>query len=138
MNHRIFDALFMIAPIFIGMVFIASIAIIISPKLRGKLMSRQIKSAKYMLEKSKEDLEQIGTIAGAISVNTKENILNQHEDTLKDTTRREANIRKEGVEITARAIKEGLNSSGKKGYCKHCGESIDGDSKFCKSCGKEQ
>jgi len=110
MNHFIFDAMFIVIPVFIGIIFIVTIAMMISPKLRGKMMSRQIKSAKYMLD--------------------------QHEDTLKDLTKCQANIQKEGIEITARAIKEGL--SGKKSYCKHCGTQIDKDSKFCKECGKEQ
>ena len=31
-----------------------------------------------------------------------------------------------------------LNKETNKVYCKHCGASIDADSKFCKICGKEQ
>ena len=37
---------------------------------------------------------------------------------------------------TARAIKDGFMD--KQIYCKHCGASIDEDSRFCKKCGKEQ
>ena len=55
---------------------------------------------------------------------------------MRENATRKANINKKGIEITANAIKKGLNGS--KIYCKHCGKLIDEDSKFCKSCGKEQ
>ena len=55
---------------------------------------------------------------------------------MEDNVTRKANINKKGIEITTNAIKEGL--TGSKIYFKHCGKLIDDDSKFCKSCGKEQ
>ena len=58
------------------------------------------------------------------------------EEMLKDINRKTANISKDGVEITARAVKKGFSSETI--YCKHCGNSIDADSRFCKTCGKEQ
>ena len=83
---------------------------VVSPKIRAKFMSNQIKASKYMIDEVEDDLTDIAT--------------------------KRANINKEGVEITAIAIKDGLNKSTK--YCKLCGEKIDEDSKFCKKCGKEQ
>ena len=80
------------------------------PKLRAKFFAHQIKAQKYMLE--------------------------ENEEMLKDINRKTANISKDGVEITARAVKKGF--SGETIYCKHCGNSIDVDSRFCKTCGKEQ
>ena len=53
------DILFYIVPIFIGLVFVFVIALMISPKLRGKLMSKQIKAAKHMMDYSKEDLKDL-------------------------------------------------------------------------------
>ena len=40
----------------------------------------------------------------------------------------------------AKAIKEGFSEmeNDPQMYCKHCGKSIDADSKFCNHCGKEQ
>ena len=38
----------------------------------------------------------------------------------------------------AKAIKEGLGNDDPQIFCKHCGNSIDADSKFCNKCGKEQ
>lgn len=103
--------MFVIVPIFIFLVFVFVIAQIVSPKFRGKMMSRQIKSVKYMMDESKNDIESISTDM--------------------------ANATKEGIKTTTRAIKEGFEED--KGiYCKYCGSKIDEDSKFCKNCGKEQ
>lgn len=136
MNDTIFDLMFIIVPIFIAIVFIFTIAMIISPKLRGKFMSRQIRATKYMIDESKDDLSSLGKTMGNIGINVKKGILDENEETLKDLTRREASIDAEGIEIKTRAIKDGFSKNTI--YCKHCGAVIDEDSKFCKKCGKEQ
>ena len=82
-----------------------------SPKARAKMMSKQVKSMKYMMDESKEDIHSIST-------------------DMADAT-------KDGIETTTRAIKKGFTEEDGI-YCKHCGSKIDADSKFCKSCGKEQ
>ena len=128
--------MFIIVPIMVFCVFIFVIALIASPKLRGKWMSRQIKATKYMIDDSKEDLTSMGTTIGNIGIKTKKNIIDANEENLTDMATKSANISKESIEITARAIKNGLTSD--KLYCKHCGKSIDADSKFCKFCGKEE
>lgn len=106
-----FDIMFIIVPIFIAIVFILVIASIISPKFRGKMMSRQIKATRYMMDESKEDIKDIS-------------------DDMADAT-------KNSIETTMRAIKKGFTED-EKIYCKYCGNKIDNDSKFCKNCGKEQ
>ena len=130
------EILFYIVPILIGITFVMTIALMISPKLRGKLMSRQIKAAKHMMDYSKEDLKDLLSTSADIGINAEKEILDNNEETMMENATRKANINKKGIEITANAIKEGLNGS--KIYCKHCGKLIDEDSKFCKSCGKEQ
>ena len=130
------EILFYIVPILIGITFIMTIALMVSPKLRGKLMSRQIKATKHMMDYSKEDLKDILSTSADIGINVEKEILDNNEEKMKENAKRKANINKKGIEITANAIKEGLNGS--KIYCKHCGKLIDEDSKFCKSCGKEQ
>lgn len=130
------DILFYIVPIFIGLVFVFVIALMISPKLRGKLMSKQIKAAKHMMDYSKEDLKDLLSTSADIGINAEKEILDNNEETMRDNATRKANINKKGIETTANAIKEGLTAN--KFYCKHCGKLIDEDSKFCKSCGKEQ
>lgn len=130
------EILFYIVPILIGITFIMTIALMVSPKLRGKLMSRQIKATKHMMDYSKEDLKDILSTSADIGINAEKEIIDNNEETMMENATRKANINKKGIEITANAIKEGLNGS--KIYCKHCGKLIDEDSKFCKSCGKEQ
>lgn len=130
------EILFYIVPILIGITFVLMIALMISPKLRGKIMSSQIKATKHMMDYSKEDLKDILSTSADIGINAEKEILDNNEETMEDNVTRKAIINKKGIEITTNAIKEGLTRS--KIYCKHCGKLIDDDSKFCKSCGKEQ
>ena len=104
-----FDSMFIIVPIFIGLVFIYVIAMLISPKFRGKMMSKQIKASKYMMDESKDDLKSIS-------------------DNMAYAT-------KDGLKTAAGAIKEGLTQNA---FCKYCGTEIDIDSIFCKKCGRKQ
>ena len=92
-------------------IFIMTFVFIFSSKARGKMMSKQVKATKYMMDESKDDISSIST-------------------NLADAT-------KDGVETTTRAIKKGLTDD-EVIYCKYCGSKIDKDSKFCKDCGKEQ
>lgn len=136
MNMIIFDALFVIVPILVLGIFVFTIIMMLSPKMRGKMMSRQIRATKYMMEDAKENLKEMGTIVGDINAQTKKNIIEKNEDILKDVEKRSANIEKEGIEVKMRAIRDGLSRNTI--YCKHCGTLIDEDSRFCKHCGKEQ
>ncbi len=95
--------LFIFVPLFIACVFILVVAQLISPKFRGKMMSRQIKAAKYMMDESKDDIRNIST-------------------NMADAT-------KDGVEITTRAIKDervyckhcGSLIDKDSKFCKNCG-----------------
>ena len=116
-------------------IIIFSIVFMLSPKLQGKWMSRQIKSLKHMTDYSKEDLENIISNMGDISVNSTNNIIENNEDKLTNIVEKASDLGGIAVEKTARAIKKGLTKEG--AYCKHCGKTIDTDSKFCKHCGKE-
>lgn len=104
------NLVFIIIPIVAIGIFIFTFLMMISPKLRGKLMSRQIKAAKYMMDESEEDLKELAT--------------------------KSANIAKDGVKITSGAVKDGFSSWDN--YCKHCGALIDTDSIYCKKCGRKQ
>lgn len=99
-----------ILPILVIGIFVLTFALMFSPKLRGKFMGMQVKATKYMVDGTKEDIKDIST--------------NMAEAT------------KDGVKITTGAIRDGL--AGENIFCKHCGSSIEKDSKFCKNCGKEQ
>ncbi len=130
------EILFYIVPILIGLSFIFTIALMVSPKLRGKWMSRQIKATKHMIKYSKEDLKDIISTSKDVEINAEKEVLDNSEDIMKENIIRKANINKEGIEIATSAIKNGLSNN--KIYCKYCGKLIDGDSKYCKVCGKEQ
>ena len=104
-------AMFIIVPIFIVLVFAFVLLLMFSPKLKGKLMSKQIKATRYMMDESKDDIESISS-------------------NMADAT-------KDGIETTTRTIRKGLTENGGI-YCKYCGSKIDKDSIFCKKCGKEQ
>lgn len=68
-------------------------------------------------------------------INDMDDLINENEDILKNLSTKSANIEKEGIEIRARAIKDGFTKE--KTYCKHCGAEIDIDSNFCNKCGKQ-
>ena len=46
-----------------------------------------------------------------------------------------ADIVSDAVKTTAGAVAEGIRATK---FCKHCGEKIDADARFCTSCGKNQ
>ena len=134
--NSIFNIMFTIIPILVVCIFIFTFAMILSPKLRGKMMSHQIKSLKYMMEESSADLTNLTTTTANAAIKAKKNILDENEDVLRDLATRQANISKDGIETTVRAIKKGFTTE--QIYCKHCGQAIDHDSNFCKKCGKKQ
>ena len=105
-----FKIIFAIVPILVILVFILTFAGIISPKFRAKMMGKQIKATKYMVDELKDDLRDINT-------------------DLADASR-------DAIRMRTSAVREGF--TGDYSYCKHCGSSIDSDSRFCKKCGKEQ
>lgn len=105
-----FNIMFTIVPILSALIFIFVFAMILSPKLRGRFMSNQVKATKYMMDNSKEDLKSIS-------------------DDMAYAT-------KDGIKTTFRAMKDGFTEESI--YCKYCGNKIDIDSKFCKNCGKMQ
>lgn len=110
MNETVFNIIFYGTFILTGVGLIFGIAMAFSPKLRGKMMSKQVKSMKYMMDESKGDIKNIS-------------------DDMAYAT-------KDGIKTTVSAIKNGLQEESI--YCKHCGTAIDSDSKYCNKCGKEQ
>lgn len=129
--ESIFNIMFVVVPMFVFVGFIFTFALILSPKLRGKMMSKQIDAANHMMKSSKNSLS--GLAGTALDI--KKRILTENEDMLKEMYTKEAEIEKEGIRIKTSAIKDGLVGT-KNTYCKHCGAIIDSDSTFCKSCGK--
>ena len=129
--------LFYIVPIFVVGMFIFSFGMIFSPKLRSKFMGHQLKMQKRMLEDNKEVMQDIGKITGEIGVKTAKGVIDENEDDIRHVVSKTADMSKDAITTTTRAIKKGLTEE-ESVYCKHCGESIDSDSTFCKACGKKQ
>ena len=61
MNQTVFNIIFYAIWILVGAGFVFTIAMMFSPKLRGKMMSKQVKSVKYMMDESKEDIRSFAT-----------------------------------------------------------------------------
>lgn len=129
-----FNVIFTVVMIFSLLIFVFVFAMILSPKLRSKMMKHQIKATKYMMEDSKEELSDIAAVSSNIAIKSRKKVLDENEELLTEMATRNASINKEGVEITARAIKKGLSKQVV--HCKYCGKEIDDDSVFCKFCGK--
>lgn len=72
---------------------------------------------------------------GKAAVKVQKSIIEENKEDLKDVANASAEISSEAITKTTRAVKKGLED---KIYCKHCGDKIDADSKFCNSCGKKQ
>lgn len=119
--------------IFIG-VFIYVMLMMFGVKTRSKMISRQIKSISGATNMSKEDIESVLTNLSDATIKSKKRILEENEEDLKDIKDAEMRINKDAIKETAKSIKEGLVGEM---YCKHCGKSIDRDSKYCKYCGQE-
>ena len=86
------------------------------------------KSLKKMMPVQKELMSDM--------LDMKKEILTEKEEDLKYVADKQANISKDAITTTTRAIKEGFIDN--MIYCRHCGAKIDADSKFCKKCGKQQ
>lgn len=86
---------------------------------------------------SQKGLEKTLTKQMNILTRAQNNVLKNNEEILRENANKQAEINKDAIRTTAEAIKEGF-SKGDMTFCKHCGSSIDADSKFCKICGKEQ
>ena len=132
-----FDLIFVLVPILAVCIFVFVICMMFVPGLRSKFMGHQLKMQKRMLEDNKETIQDIGKITGEIGVKTAKGVLDENEDDIRHVVGKTADISKDAITTTTRAIKKGLTEDDAV-YCKHCGESIDNDSTFCKACGKKQ
>ena len=89
-------------------IIIGSFITMLNPNIQGKILSKQVKSLRNMMDESK--------------------------DTLKSLADDMTDINADSIEATAKAVKKGLTSDDDI-TCAHCGKKIDKDSKYCKYCG---
>ncbi len=75
------------------------------------------------------------------SVKLTKQVLDENKADMKDIADTQAEIHGDAVRTVATAVKEGLESepsAQQTVYCKHCGQEIAADSRFCKFCGGDQ
>ena len=131
----IFYIIFAFGIVMFILIFMFAMMMIFGTKTKSKLLARQIKSMRGATDLSKEDIENILTNLSGATIKSKNKIVTENEDDLKNIADTEARINKEAIKETAKAIKEGLINN--TAYCKYCGSSVDSDSVYCKSCGKK-
>ena len=166
MHHGLFDIMFYVVPVIFGIVFVFVVISIFSPKFRGKMMAREIKAMKHMMDAGKEDLKDIASAGGEVMADSAQRILKDNMDTLEDIGARTGKIQAETVRrvldenadvlsgtvdktvdmaapavkkmvtAVAEGIKEGMEKT--QVICRNCGAKIDADSEFCKHCGAKQ
>ncbi len=152
----IFDAMFTIIPIIVGLGFVLTFTLMFSSKARAWFLSKQVKAVNYVVEDNKEELKNIADTGADISVDaikrtTKavasgigEEIINlrrateEHKDDLKEMADLNAEINEDAVRKTAAAAAEGFNNGNATCFCSYCGAKIAADSVFCRKCGKKQ
>lgn len=166
MHKGLFDIMFFVVPIIFGIVFVFVMISIFSPKFRGKMMARQIKAMKHMMDEGKEDLKDIASTGGEVMADSAQRILKENMDTLEDIGAKAGKIKAETIRrvlednedafsgtvektadmaapavkkivaAVAEGIKEGASET--QVICSNCGAKIDADSDFCKHCGAKQ
>ncbi len=110
----------------------------ISSRGRSNVMKNMMKSNMEILKDMTEgDMGERLKDLSKTAINVKKSILEENADALKEVAEMEAEIEKGAIRTKAQTVKEGFAASGTM-YCKHCGVSIDSDSRFCKKCGKAQ
>lgn len=132
--NGMFNAMFYIIPILGIAIFAFACIMMFSAKARGKLMSKQMKAMRYMMEESQEDLS---TIVSTTNKAASHGIHESREE-LKMMGDDLAYASEDAIETTVRAVKKGITEEEPVVFCKHCGKPIDEDSKYCRHCGKEQ
>lgn len=106
--HIISKIIMIIVPIIMVISIIFFILLMTSSKIRGKMLAKNIKAAKYMMDETKEDLKAINDIS--------------------------AYAQADAIKSKVRAVKQGLQDEI---FCKYCGKEIEEDSTYCKYCGEK-
>ncbi len=86
---------------------------------------------------NEEELTNIGTTLGKVGAKTYQTVLKENYETMQENATHQASINKKAIQTITKTFKEGLSKE-ETIFCKHCGESIDSESKFCQHCGKQQ
>jgi len=131
-SFSIFNIIFVIMLLFTIAFFIFVILMIFNPKIRSKMMGRQLKATKMILDDNKETIKDIANLQADIAVESTDNILNKHDKTIEKNMTKMANMSAESIETTARSIKKGIS---KTKQCPECLKFNEENAKFCQECG---
>ncbi len=108
------------------------------------IQKTSIKTEKYIMETSKEDLKDLLSTTMGIGIGATSDAIDSNEDELRNVVDKSSDIASGGIFKSAKAFAKGFKSGfgdaqGQlDAYCKYCGASIDADSVFCKKCGRQQ
>ena len=108
------------------------IALMFSPKLKSKMMGRQLKATKQILDDNKETIKDIHNLQADILVESTDNILDKHEKTIKKNVNKLADISEYPIEKAGNALKKGLSNTKE---CPECGKMNSENAKYCQECG---
>ena len=100
-----------------------------------------IKTSKYIQESNKEDLTDLMSTGMGIGINATSQAINKNEDDIRNIADKGADIMSGPVETLSRSVGRGFRegyATADTMFCKHCGATIDRDSKFCSECGGQQ
>ena len=106
--HIMSKIIMIIVPIIMVISIVFFILLMTNSKFIGKMMAKNIKAAKYMMDETKEDLKAINDIG--------------------------AYTQTDAIKSKVRAVKQGLQNEM---FCKYCGKEIEEDSRYCKYCGEK-
>lgn len=100
-----------------------------------------IKTSKYIQESNKEDLTDLMSTGMGIGINATSQAINENKDDIRNIADKGADIMSGPVETLSRSAGRGFRegyATADTMFCKHCGATIDRDSKFCSECGGQQ
>ena len=128
----LFNIIFVIVFIISILFFVFVFLMIFSPAMRSKMMGRQLKVTKRVLDDNKDTIKDIANLQADIAIESTDSILDKHEDTIEKNITKMANMSSKSVETTARAIKKGISKTKE---CPKCNELNEENAKFCQECG---
>jgi len=109
------------------------------------VMKFEVKTTNYVFKDNKETLTDTLTNMSEISVDAVGSVMQDKKENLKNIADTGAEISKDAIKTVSQSAAEGVtgekNSTNLRQhtcYCKHCGEQIDTDSKYCSYCGGKQ
>ena len=100
-----------------------------------------IKTSKYIQESNREDLTDLMSTGMGIGIDATSQAINENEDDLRTIADKGADIMSGPIETISRSVGRGFSegfATADTMFCKHCGATIDRDSKFCSECGGKQ